>query len=95
MIDQLAGLVGVDPGPLTLRRLLQMAEGLQQAWWDHDAWVCHVIANVQRDPDTAPILPAQLNPLLMHAAEQCGGGIELDPITIRAIAKGLRERKRS
>jgi len=72
-----------------------MADGLQQTWWAHDAWVCHVIANVNRDPESTPLQPAQLNPLLMDAAESVGGdGIELDAVTIRVIAAGLRERAR-
>ena len=71
-----------------------MAEGLQQSWWAHDAWVCHVIANVNRDPDSPPILPAAVNPLLMDTLGSCGGGgIDLDAVTIRTIAAGIRARK--
>lgn len=71
-----------------------MAEGLQQSWWAHDAWICHIIANVNRDPESPPILPAAVNPLLMDALVTCGGGgIDLDAATIRVIAAGLRERR--
>jgi hypothetical protein len=72
-----------------------MAEGLQQSWWAHDAWICHVIANVNRDPESPPILPAAVNPLLLETLENCGSGqgIDLDPVTIRVIADGLRKKR--
>lgn len=72
-----------------------MAEGLQESWWAHDAWICHVVANVNRDPDSPPIMPAQLNPLLLETLESCGGGkgIDLDPVTIRVIAAGLKAQR--
>lgn len=35
MIYNLAGVLGVDPGPLTLRELLWMAEGRGKSVWIH------------------------------------------------------------
>ena len=67
-----------------------MHEGRQESWWAHDAWVCHVIANCQRDPDSKPITPAQLDPMTMDEAGGSGGGIELTPETVRAIVAGMR-----
>ena len=35
MIYELGGIIGVDPGPLTLRELLWMADGRGKATWSH------------------------------------------------------------
>ena len=37
MIYRLAGIVGVNPGPLTLRELLWMADGAGETAWSHTA----------------------------------------------------------
>jgi len=45
-----AGIVGVDPGPYTLREILWMRDGREMTEWNRTAWVCALIANVNRDP---------------------------------------------
>ena len=53
-IDQLiwhtAGILGVDPGPFTLRELLVMAEGRSRAAWNHTGSMMALLANINRDP---------------------------------------------
>ncbi len=46
----MAGVVGVDPGPLTLRELALMAEAKRQEAWDHTSTVLAMIFNANRDP---------------------------------------------
>jgi hypothetical protein len=50
LVWQLAGIVGVEPGPLTLRELALMADGRQRAAWGHTSSVLAMLANVNRDP---------------------------------------------
>ena len=40
----------MDPGPLTLRELLDMAEGVDRQAWGHTSCLLAMIANVNRDP---------------------------------------------
>lgn len=46
--------MGVDPGPLTLRELLWMADGKRRDEWRRTARVCSVLANIHRDRKTRP-----------------------------------------
>ena len=61
---ELAGIVGIDPGPLTLRQLLWMAEARMRQTWSHTSSVLAMIANVNRDPKKkpSPFNPADFNP---------------------------------
>ncbi len=47
---ELAGFVGIDPRPFTLRELAQMAKGRAVGSWDHTSHILWMIANVNRDP---------------------------------------------
>ena len=63
MIWQLAGLLGVDPGPLTLRELVWMAEARLQAEWAQTSSVMALIANANRDPKKhGPFKPGDFDP---------------------------------
>lgn len=50
LVDDLAGIVGVVPGPLTLRSLIRMAEAPQRADWARTSSLMSLIANLDRDP---------------------------------------------
>jgi len=50
VIFELAGFVGLDPRPFTLRELSQMAHGRAARAWDHTASTLAMLANVHRDP---------------------------------------------
>jgi len=45
-VDELAGVVGVDPGPLTLRRLLNMNTGRRRHDWQQTARILMKLHNV-------------------------------------------------
>ena len=63
MIWQLAGLLGVDPGPLTLRELVWMAEARLQAEWAQTSSLMALIANAHRDPKKhGPFKPGDFDP---------------------------------
>jgi hypothetical protein len=66
LIYQLAGMVGVDPAPLTLRELLWMADGKGRDEWARTALVCSILANCHRDPKKKPrpYTPAEFNPFV-------------------------------
>lgn len=53
---QCAGIVGIDPGPLTLRELIWMAEA-SPTWT-----LMAVIANCHRDPKKRPLQPGDFMP---------------------------------
>jgi RecB family exonuclease len=54
LIWQLAGIVGVAPGPLTLRELIWMVESRRREAWQHTSAVLATLANIHRDPKKKP-----------------------------------------
>jgi hypothetical protein len=72
-VRQPSGVFGVDPGPLTLRELLWMAEARAREAWAHTSAVLALIANVNRDPNlrSGPGLSALLDRIMyrLHCAE--------------------------
>ena len=62
MIYQIAGAVGVDPGPLTIRELLEMTEGRSRSLWGHTSAIVATILNVNRPKGKAAIKPEAVNP---------------------------------
>ena len=64
MIYELAGIVGLDPGPFTLRELVWMAEGRRRELWDHTASLLALLYNVNRDPRRSRAMrPEDFHPL--------------------------------
>lgn len=57
-------MIGVDPGALTLRELVMMAEARLRAEWDRTSHVLALIANCHRDPKRRkrPFSPAEFQP---------------------------------
>jgi len=62
MIAELAGAVGVDPGPFTLRELFWMAEGHDRHEWGRASSLMAMIANAHKGKKGRWVRPAQLNP---------------------------------
>jgi hypothetical protein len=63
MIYQAAGKVGVDPGPLTLRELLEMAEARGAEEWRRTSSLLAMLFNAHRDPRRSnPAMPDDYNP---------------------------------
>jgi len=54
LIWQLAGVLGVMPGPLTLRELVWMAEARRREAWQHTSSMIATLANIHRDPKKKP-----------------------------------------
>jgi len=53
----------VDPGPLTFRELVVMAESRRREAWDHTSTVLAMLFNANRDPKRqAPAGPADFHP---------------------------------
>jgi len=68
VVYELAGVCGIDPGPLTLRELLFMAEARGRESWAHTSAILALIANVNRDPKkTRPFIRAVEQALLLAA----------------------------
>jgi hypothetical protein len=65
LILALAGRLGIDPGPWTLRDLLVMDEARQTDRWNHTAMTCALMANIHRDKKkrSKPFMPADFHPL--------------------------------
>ena len=95
-IWELAGILGVDPGPLTLRELVWMYAGRRREQWLHTAHVMALLANCHRDPkrrrrpfDIADFLPHDLKVLVRRAS-----GLRLTRGNLRLL-KPLFDKKRS
>ena len=52
----------MDPGPLTIRELVDMAEGRSRSLWGHTSAVIATILNVNRGKGKAAIRPDRVNP---------------------------------
>ena len=62
-VDELAGVIGVDPGPFTLRQLVVMAEAKSRQAWNHTSAILAMLANVHRDAKkTRAYRPADFHP---------------------------------
>jgi len=61
----LAGIVGVDPAPLTLRELIWMSDARRQDQWTHTATSMALLANIHRNPKkrSQPFTPLEFHPL--------------------------------
>lgn len=54
---------GINPGPLTLRELLWMADARGRESWAHTSAILALIANVNRNPKkTRPYKPSDFDP---------------------------------
>jgi hypothetical protein len=95
-IWELAGILGVDPGPLTLRELVWMYAGRRREHWLHTAHIMALLANCHRDPkrmrrpfDVADFLPLDLKSTVRRAT-----GLRLTARNLRLL-KPLFDKKRS
>ena len=52
----------MDPGPLTIRELVDLAEGRSRSLWGHTSAVIATILNVNRPKGKAAIRPDRVNP---------------------------------
>jgi len=73
--------IGIDPGPYTLRQLVWMAEGLDQQQWRHTSSLCAILANVNRPSKRRAYKPDDFNPYSGKARSQ-PGAIEVTPETV-------------
>jgi hypothetical protein len=82
----------VNPGPLTLRELLWMAEARGRDNWAHTSAILALIANVNRDPKKGrPFKPADFDPYAALARK--GGRDEAIVVTDMAVLKDAFCRK--
>ncbi|RPI60584.1 MAG: hypothetical protein EHM48_06990 [Planctomycetaceae bacterium] len=87
MIYRLAGIIGVNPGPLTLRELLWMAEGLGETAWSHtSALLAAVWSGNQNMKKPRFFAPAEFNPYLCQKAPKQGIRITADNIGLLKMA---------
>ena len=84
-------MVGVEPGPLTLRELLEMAEGRARERWTHTSWLLAMMANVNRDPKRSRVFhPDDFNPY----AQRRPRGIPITAGNIGLLKALLRSKDR-
>ena len=80
---ELAGVLGIDPGPLTLRELVWMAEARTRHDWSQTSSLLALIANAHRDRKKAkPFKPSDFDPTTgRHRASDDGSkpvvGVEI------------------
>ena len=58
LILDLAGVIGFDPGPYTLRQLMRMSRSAQRERWNHTSNILSLIFNVNRDSKKTSLLSA-------------------------------------
>lgn len=92
LIWQLAGFVGVNPGPLTLRELVWMARARAEDNWAHTSTVLAMLANVHRDPKKIrAFTPDDFNPLVRKKSG--GRSIPITADNIEILKKLFVDRK--
>ena len=64
IVWELAGIVGVDPGPLTLRELVWLAEARQREAWSHTSQILAMLYNSHRGKAARAMKPAEFNPFV-------------------------------
>jgi len=75
LIYELAGIVGINPDPFTLRELLWMAEGKGRENWNHTASILALIFNVNRDSKKHHAArPSDFNPYALKPKPKLRGG---------------------
>ena len=55
-------MIGVDPGPFTLRELAWMARGRDEAEWGRAAFLCATLVNANPFREGEPVSPSLFNP---------------------------------
>jgi hypothetical protein len=96
LIWQTAGVLGVDPGPLTLRELAWMVEARRTDQWNHTASLLALLASIHRDPKKrrAPFTPAEFHPLVAGRGNGARRGIRLTGERIGLLKVFLSDKKR-
>ena len=63
LVHQCAGIVGVDPGPFSLRELMWMVESKDRGEWGRLSNLMALLANINRDPKKSKVFkPTDFNP---------------------------------
>lgn len=62
MVWQCAGVLGVHPGPYTLRQLLAMSEARSRSDWRHTSHLMWLLANIHRNPKKPAISLSAFDP---------------------------------
>ena len=75
---QLAGFVGVDPLPFSLRELFLMAEGKRAETWIYWSSSMSLTANINRDhkKQPTPFYPHDFNPYAPKREKRTDGGAD-------------------
>jgi hypothetical protein len=62
---ELAGVIGVHPGPWSLRELLAAVKGRQRELWNHTSSLLAQLAEIHRDPKkrSRPYDAAEIHPM--------------------------------
>ena len=75
---------GVDPGPLTLRELVWMAQAAGRAAWAHTSAILAMIANANRDPKKKPT-PFRPDDFSPYGGKRARSGIRLEAGNIELL----------
>ena len=70
-------MIGIDPGPCTLRELIWMTEARQRDAWDRAASLMTLLANCHRDPKKPAFGPHLFHPFLQRPTVRKGHISEL------------------
>ena len=86
---RLAGIAGVDPGPLTLRELGLMADGRAKFEWGIASSLMALLANLNRDPKRGkPLKPSDFNPFTPAPPKVVLRGEEMKEALKAAFCRG-------
>jgi len=95
VIDELAGILQMDPGPFTLRQLCRMSMAHRRQLWDHTAEILSIQAEINRDRKKRrrPFRASEFHPFPRHRNNReplrGRGGIPVTGDTIGMLAEAI------
>lgn len=90
---ELAGILGVHPGPFTLRDLVRMAQARQREEWGRLSHLLASVANVLAGPNDRRITPADCNPFLAKGRRTEPEGIRVGSGQLKRLFRSTRSQK--
>jgi hypothetical protein len=87
-----AGVVGINPRPLTLRELDWMATARQQCDWGHTSSLMALLAELKRNrrKKITAYTPDDFNPTVQHAADDSSNAPPVSVATMAAMVPGSK-----
>tara|TARA_B100000809_G_scaffold225699_1_gene236842 strand:- start:385 stop:738 length:354 start_codon:yes stop_codon:yes gene_type:complete len=90
VLYEIAGAIGLDPGPLTMRQIYDMWHGNQRNAWDHTAFSAAILANCHRAKNAKAFSFEAFHPIRRGRGR---GGTSLTRESLQLMAKANKAKR--